>query len=337
MRTLIVAPAWIGDAVLSQPLLVRLKARRPDSAIDVLAPGWVLPVYRHMAEVAETFDSPFGHGRIALGARWRIARMLAARRYQQAFVLPNSFKSALVPWMAGIGERVGYVGEMRYGLLTDARRLDAAALPLMAERFAWLAQDRNDVLLRPLPNPALRVDAGIRTARLSALGLQRPAKLACFCPGAEYGPAKRWPETHYADLARRLAAEGYEVWLLGSPKDAPVGDSIAAASGGIARNLCGATTLTDAVLLLSLADLVVTNDSGLMHVAAALERPTVAIYGSSSPGFTPPLSEKARVVKLDLPCSPCFERVCPLKHFDCMIGLTPERVHARIRELQTSA
>jgi heptosyltransferase II len=242
-----------------------------------------------------------------------------------------------VLWMAGIGERVGYVGEMRYGLLTDARRLDAAALPLMAERFAWLAQDRNDVLLRPLPNPALRVDAGIRTARLSALGLQRPAKLACFCPGAEYGPAKRWPETHYADLARRLAAEGYEVWLLGSPKDAPVGDSIAAASGGIARNLCGATTLTDAVLLLSLADLVVTNDSGLMHVAAALERPTVAIYGSSSPGFTPPLSEKARVVKLDLPCSPCFERVCPLKHFDCMIGLTPERVHARIRELQTSA
>jgi heptosyltransferase II len=337
MRTLIVAPAWIGDAVLSHPLLVRLKARFPESAIDVLAPAWVLPVYRHMPEVAETFDAPFGHGRIALGARWRVARMLAARGYRRAFVLPNSFKSALVPWMAGIAERVGYVGEMRHGLLTDARRLDTAALPLMAERFAWLAQGREDPLLRPLADPRLRVDHGAREARLEALGLQRPARLACFCPGAEYGPAKRWPERHYADLARRLDAEGYAVWLLGSPKDAPVGDSIAQSSGGIARNLCGATTLTDAILLLSMADLVVTNDSGLMHVAAAFDRPMVAIYGSSSPGFTPPLSGAARVVKLDLPCSPCFERVCPLKHFNCMIELTPERVHAWIRELGASA
>jgi heptosyltransferase-2 len=333
MRTLIVAPAWIGDAVLSHALLVRLKARYPDCAIDILAPAWVLPIYRLMPEVADTFENPFGHGQIALGARLRMARELAVRGYARAYVLPNSFKSALVPWMARIAQRIGYVGEMRYGLLTDARRLDTAALPLMAERFAWLAQAHDAPLQRPIPHPRLLADAAACAALLQRLGLSRPLKLACFCPGAEYGPAKRWPERYYGDLARRLDAEGYAVWLLGSRKDATVGETVVEASGGIARNLCGVTALDDAVLLLSMANLVVTNDSGLMHVAAALDRPLIAIYGSSSPGFTPPLSEAARVVNLELPCSPCFERVCPLKHFNCMVQLTPDRVHAQIRAL----
>ena len=337
MRILIVAPAWIGDAVLSHTLLVRLKSRYPGSTIDVLAPGWVLPVYRQMPEVADTITNPFAHGQIALGARWRLARELAGRAYQQAYVLPNSFKSALLPWMAGIAQRIGYVGEMRYGLLTDARRLDQTVLPLMAERFAWLAQARGEALEKPLPRPRLQADAGASATLLDRLQLPRPAKLACFCPGAEYGPAKRWPEQYFAQLARRLDAEGYSIWLLGSRKDAAVGDAIVQASGGIARNLCGSTSLTDAVLLLSMADLVMTNDSGLMHVAAALDRPMVAIYGSSSPGFTPPLSDTARVVKLDLPCSPCFQRVCPLKHFNCMMQLTPDQVHAQIRALNISS
>lgn len=336
MRILIVAPAWIGDAVLSHGLLVRLKARLPNSAIDVLAPAWVLPIYRQMPEVTDCHDSPFAHGQIALGERWRLARKLAARGYQRAYMLPNSFKSALVPWMAGIPERVGYVGEMRYGLLNDARRLDTTALPLMIERFAWLAQARDESLEKPVPRPRLHIDAGAGEETLKRLGLSRPRKLACFCPGAEYGPAKRWPERYFADLARRLDAEGYAIWLLGSRKDAAVGDAIVQASAGIARNLCGNTSLTDAVLLLSMADQVVSNDSGLMHVAAALDRPMIAIYGSSSPGFTPPLSEAAHVAKLDMPCSPCFERVCPLKHFNCMLQLTPEQVHAQIRALHTS-
>lgn len=333
MRTLIVAPAWIGDAVLSHALLARLKAREPDCDIDVLAPRWVLPIYRHMPEVADTFDSPFGHGQIAFGARWRIARELARRGYERAFVLPNSFKSALVPWLARISQRIGFVGEMRYGLLTDARRLDEAALPLMAERFAWLAQTHEEALQRPIPHPTLQADAAAGAALLRRLELARAPRLACFCPGAEYGPAKRWPDRYYGDLARRLDADGYAVWLLGSHKDAAVGEAVVQASGGIARNLCGITTLDDALLLLSVADLVVTNDSGLMHVAAALDRPMVAIYGSSSPGFTPPLSKVARVMKIELPCSPCFERVCPLGHFNCMIQLTPEQVHAQVRAL----
>ena len=157
--------------------------------------------------------------------------------------------------------------------------------------------------------------------------------MAVLCPGAEYGPAKRWPAAYFAELARELRHLGHEVWAVGSPKDAPVGEEIATLSGGACRNLCGATSLSDAVDLIAGAALVVTNDSGLMHVAAALNRPTLAIYGSSSPGFTPPLSDRAQVIRLDLPCSPCFQRECPLGHFDCMMKLKPGAILARVRSL----
>ncbi|MGH8678256.1 MAG: lipopolysaccharide heptosyltransferase II [Burkholderiales bacterium] len=328
---MIVAPSWVGDAVLSQSLLIRLKDRHPRCGIDVLAPGWVLPVFRRMREVARTFDSAFGHGELALWRRAKLARQLRANGYGRAYVLPNSLKSALIPWLARIPRRIGFVGELRYGLLTDARALDETAIPLMAERFAWLAQPSAEPVERPIPAPRLAVDSTEAAGALTRLGLQHAGRIACFCPGAEYGPAKRWPAAYFAALARTLAEQGHAIWLLGSNKDAAIGAQIEALSGGVARNLCGITSLDDAIVLLSAAGLVVTNDSGLMHVAAALDRPTIAIYGSSSPRFTPPLSQAARVVKLDIACSPCFERVCPLKHFDCMMKLTPERVldHAR--------
>jgi len=330
-RILVVAPSWIGDAVLSHSLLARLTRRSPAPLIDVFAPAWVLPVYRRMPEVADTIENPFRHGQLALGARLRLGRKLAQRGYASAYVLPNSLKSALVPWFAGIPSRIGYQGEMRYGLLTDRRTLDKQALPLMVERFAWLAQSAGTVLGRPLGYPRLHVDDRQYAATLELHNLQPHGRVACFCPGAEYGPAKRWPTTHFASLARHLADRGFTVWLLGSAADRVVGDEIARISGGAAQNLCGSTSLDDAINLLSAAELVVTNDSGLMHVAAALDRPTVAIYGSSSPAFTPPLSERAKVVKLDLPCSPCFARTCPLKHFDCMLKLGPEKVIETIR------
>jgi heptosyltransferase-2 len=329
-RTLIVAPSWIGDAVLSQPLLARLARHRPSAAIDVFAPKWVLPAYRRMAEVAETIENPFGHGQLAIGQRRRVGRALAMRGYSRAYVLPNSFKSALVPWFAGIRSRTGYSGEMRYALLTDRRPLDKNQLPLMVERFAWLAQPPGSKLERPVAHPRLQVAAAEFGATCRQLGLSAPDRLACFCPGAEYGPAKRWPPRYFATLAKQLVQRGYTVWLLGSAADKPVGEEIAAGSN--VTNLCGLTSLDEAILLLSGARLVVTNDSGLMHVAAALGRPTIAIYGSSSPGFTPPLSESARVVKLDMACSPCFARECPLGHFDCMMKLEPATV---IREIET--
>ena len=221
---------------------------------------------------------------------------------------------------------------MRYGLLTDRRPLDKSRLPLMVERFAWLAQPPGSALERPVAYPRLHVREDEFGKVCQQLGLVAPQRLACFCPGAEFGPAKRWPAGHYATLAKQLADRGYAVWLLGSVADKPTGDEIARSSDN-AVNLCGATSLDEAIVLLSGAHLVVTNDSGLMHVAAAFDRPTVAIYGSSSPAFTPPLSDSARVVRLDLPCSPCFARECPLGHFHCMLKLEPAMVMQHIEEL----
>jgi len=324
-RILVVAPSWVGDALLSQPLLTRLKQQDPQSRIDILAPGWALPIFRRMPGVSETLESPFAHGELAFGKRWRLARSLRANRYDRAYVLPNSFKSALVPLFAGIPERIGFIGELRHWLLTDARRLDEWALPLMVERFAWLAGPADAALARPVPRPQLRVTEAERAQLRRRLGLAAAGRVACFCPGAEYGPAKRWPAQYFGELAQKLGAEGYAVWLVGSAKERDIGDAISGSNAN-AVNLCGRTTLDDAVVLLSCADLVVSNDSGLMHVAAALDRPMIALYGSSSPSFTPPLSDRAHVVKHEVPCSPCFQRVCPLKHFDCMMKLAPSRV-----------
>jgi heptosyltransferase-2 len=332
-RILVVAPSWVGDAVLSQPLLALLKQRDPDATIDILAPGWALPIFRRMPEVGETIESPFAHGELALRERLRIGRGLRDRHYDRAYVLPNSFKSALVPLFARIPERIGFVGEARRGLLTDARRLDERALPLMVERFAHLAAPRGAHVGVELPRPRLQAIPAERDRLLAQLWLDRPSRLACFCPGAEYGPAKRWPARYFGELAAALAAEGTAVWIVGSAKEHDIGEAIRESSAGVALNLCGRTTLDQAVVVLSGADMVVTNDSGLMHVAAALDRPMVALYGSSSPAFTPPLSGRARILKLDVPCSPCFERVCPLGHFDCMMKLMPGRVLAEIHSL----
>ena len=323
MRVLIVAPSWVGDAVLTHPLLVRLKERHPDATINVLAPSWALAVFRRMPEVAATLALPFGHGDLRLGERRRFAKTLPA--YDQAIVLPNSLKSALVPWHAGIPVRTGYRGEMRYGLLNDVRRLDKVALPLIVERFAALAQPPGEPFARPLPEPRLRVDAAARAATLAKLSLDMSRPIAAFAPGAEYGPAKRWPAEHFVSLGRTLMARGYQVWLFGSANDREIAEEIARALPG-AVNLAGATTLDEAIDLLSLAAYVVTNDSGLMHIAAALDRPMTALFGSSSPAFTPPLSTRARVISLHLDCSPCFARVCPLGHTHCLVQLTPDRV-----------
>jgi heptosyltransferase II len=323
-RILIVAPSWIGDALLAQPLLARLKHKHPDALVDALAPVWTAPVLRRMPEVNEVIDAPFGHGELKLIGRWRVAKSL--RRYDQAFVLPNTFKSALIPFFAGIPLRTGFVGEFRHGLLNRVHRLDEGALPLMAERYAKLAEAPDEPPARPLPEGKLRVDPVNLAAALARLGLSRAKPVVAFCPGAEYGPAKRWPARYFAELATALAARGRAVWLFGSGKDREIGEEIARLSSGAAVNLCGATDLASAIDLLSLAEAVVSNDSGLMHVAAAVGRRVIALYGSSSPEHTPPLSKIARVVRTGIACSPCYARECPLGHFKCMIELTPERV-----------
>ncbi len=326
-RALVVAPAWIGDTVMAQPLFMRLHQKFPGLQLDALAAPWVGPVLRRMPEISEIIDNPFAHGELSLAARFRLGRQLAQRRYRQTYVLPNSAKSALIPFFAGIPERIGFTGEARYGLLNIRHTLDETALPQMAERFAQLAQAPGSPLIRPVEYPRLTSTPEQQAATLSALGIERPARIAVFCPGAEYGPAKRWPPRHFATLADALSARGYAIWLLGSGKDRVGGDEIIKLSRTASpRNFCGETSLSQAIDLIGAADFVVCNDSGLMHVSAALGKPLVAVYGSSSPGFTPPLSDQATILSLNLDCSPCFKRECPLGHLDCLNKLTPQRV-----------
>jgi len=334
--------------MLMQPMLMRLKQRHLGCRIDVLAPPWTAVLLHAMPEVHDVIVNPFPHGALHLAARYQLGKQLRAAHYDQAIVLPNSLKSALVPLFARIPLRTGFVGEARYGLLNDARRLDKTVLPLMVERFAQLAETPDGKIPRPLADPKLTVTAAQRDATLNKLGLRLDQPVAVFCPGAEYGPAKRWPAAYFAETAQRLHKLGYAVWLIGSNKDRDVAETIVALSNQSSgnqssgnqssgnqtcRNLCGSTDLADAIALLSVAQLVISNDSGLMHLAAALDRPMLALFGSSSPQFTPPLSAQAQVVKLDIECSPCFKRECPLGHFNCMNQLTPDLVWKKIRRV----
>ncbi|MEO8717556.1 MAG: lipopolysaccharide heptosyltransferase II [Burkholderiales bacterium] len=313
-RLLVVAPNWIGDALMAQPLLMRLREKLPQARIDVVAPAWVAPVFRRMPEVAGVIETPFEHGRLRLRERWRLGGTLKALAYDQAFVLPNAWKSALLPLFAGIPLRSGYLGESRYGLLNRIHRKQPGREP-MALHYARLSGNPGATIALPLPDPRLEVDAQAALATRRRFGLEQ--RYAVLCPGAEYGPAKRWP--YFAELAARLQRP---VVVLGSAKER----ELCAAVGG--RNLAGETTLDQALDVLAGAELVVSNDSGLMHVAAALGRPLVALFGSSSPRHTPPLSPQARVLWLGIECSPCYARECPLGHFRCMKELSVEQVLA---------
>ncbi|WP_227519774.1 lipopolysaccharide heptosyltransferase II [Mangrovitalea sediminis] len=336
-RILIIGPSWVGDMVMAQSLFMLLKQRTPSPRIDVLAPAWSRPILARMPEVSEILDMPVGHGKVSLGVRRNLAKGLRSHHYDQAIVLPNSLKSALIPWWANIPQRTGWRGEMRYGLLNDLRKLDKSALPLMVQRFDALAVPKGAPLPTNLPHPALVTDAANQQTALGKFELSTEKAIVALCPGAEFGASKRWPEDHYATVARQQIQAGRQVWIFGSQNDAAVGKTILQSMPEELRqhchNLAGRTNLAEAVDLLALANVVISNDSGLMHVAAALKRPLIVVYGSTSPDFTPPLADDVRILRLGLECSPCFERECPLGHLKCLRELSPEVVLNALNDL----
>ena len=326
-NSLVVAPQWIGDAVMAEPLLAELASR--GERLTVAALPWVAPVFRAMPEVAEIVELPFAHGRLDWSVRRRVARGLRGR-FDAAYVLPNSIKSALVPWLARIPTRVGYRGEGRPLLLNRALP-NPRGRPPMVMFYGALAGPSFDATRRP----RLQIAESIVDAALGHAGLQRHGYWI-FAPGAEYGPAKRWPQAHYAALARSLhGADGTPVVLLGSPAEASLCEEIAAMSPGACIVLAGRTSLLDAIALISASRGLASNDSGLMHVAAAFAIAQVAVFGSTSPTHTPPLNERARVLwlkeELQLDCMPCFDRTCRFGHYRCLTEVAPARVEAALR------
>lgn len=319
--------------VMAQSLFKVLRQQQPDAEIDVLAPGWSLPLLERMPEVSDAIEMPVGHGGLELKTRYRLGRSLVEREYDQAILLPNSLKSALVPLWAKIPRRTGWVGEMRYGLLNDIRKLDKSSLTMTVQRFVTLAYPPGTDMPEEIPVPRLEVlDSDVDAARRD-VGLDEADRLLILCPGAEYGPAKCWPQEYYAELASRMIEQGWSVWLFGSDKDREVCATVNSAAGGRCGDLSGRTSLAQAVDLMSLADAVVSNDSGLMHVAAALDRPLVAIYGSSDPGFTPPLNPRNKILHLGLDCGPCFKRECPEYHLKCLKEIDVNIVFAAVQQV----
>lgn len=333
--SLLIAPQWIGDAVMTEPLL-RVLAERGET-LSVAAMPWVAPIYRAMPHVVEVIELPFPRGGLHWGARRNLASQWRGR-FERAYVGPNSWKSALLPWMAGIAVRVGYHGEARWGLLNQ--RLpnpEKSHRGAMVAHYLALAQMQADSSLQP------KLDLSLDLLKATLLNFDlKLGAYAVFAPGAEYGPAKRWPAAYFAELGLRT---GLPVVLLGSAKEAALCDEIAQRMHQerpkSAKNLAGKTDLSQAMALIASSQAMLSNDSGLMHVAAAMGVPQVAVFGSSSPLHTPPLSDKAMVLWLKneasyqpaLDCAPCFERSCPLGHLRCLNDLTPERVEQAWREV----
>lgn len=326
-KILILGPAWVGDMVLAQSLFKVLKLEHPNCTIDVAAPAWTLPLIERMPEVNKGFALPFKHGQFALFERIKFGKSLRHEGYTQAIILTNSFKSAILPFAANIPQRTSFLGEMRYGLINDIRPLDKTKLPRTVDRFVTLGLKPYAELPANIPNPTLLANRTNALDCLQKLGVAIPeTKVLGLCPGAEYGEAKRWPAEYYAEVARDALSKGWQVWLFGSNKDIPVTTMINQLTNNQCLDLGGKTNLSEAIDLMALCDAIVSNDSGLMHVAAALDKKLVAIYGSSDPHHTPPMNAKAVIMYLNLECSPCFKRECPLKHLNCLKKIHPSQI-----------
>ena len=319
--------------VMAQSLFKTLKLQQPERSIDVSAPEWSVPLLNRMPEISQNIPLHVHHGELALTKRYQLGRMLRGK-YQQAIVLPRSLKASLLPFFAKIPVRTGFTGEQRYGLINDRRPFDPVVLDQTVKRFVALGLT-STAAQQPfnIPYPRLAIDPVNQANVINRLRLNPDLPTVALLPGAEYGPAKQWPLEYYAHLAKTMKSHGYQVIILGSEKDRPAGVEIAKNSDSTIRNLCGRTLIIDVIDLLNFCRVAVANDSGLMHIAAAVNCPVVAIYGSSTPKFTPPLTEKAAIAHLNLSCSPCFKRRCPLKHLNCLRHIHPEYIEKMVFKL----
>ncbi len=336
-KILVIGPSWVGDMVMAQSLFKLLKHQNANLSIDVLAPSWSQPILNRMPEVSRAIDMPVGHGSLDWKLRRKIGIKLRTEKYTQSIILPNSLKSALIPWFAKIQHRTGWRGEMRYGLINDIRSLKKKSYPLMVQRFAALALTKDAILPKSIEPPALKSYKDKAVNLINKLGVNGDRKILVLCPGAEFGPSKQWPAKYYAEVAANRISEEWQVWLLGSDKDKRVGQEIINYLPNSYRNLChnlaGLTQLDEAIDLLSVANIVVTNDSGLMHISAAIDIPLIVLYGSTSPHFTPPLNNEAVALSIPVECGPCFKRECPINSMKCLDDLTPAKVISELLRL----
>ncbi len=341
-KILVIGPSWVGDMVLAQSLFKTLKINDPNCIIDVAAPAWTLPLLERMPEVSTKIALPFKHGELAFWQRIQFGKNLNKQGYTQSIILTNSLKSALLPWAAGIPKRTSFLGEMRYGLINDIRALDKTKLKKTVERFVTLGLEKNQPFPSEVPCPSLTANVENGLNCLKKLGIKKPtANILGLCPGAEYGEAKRWPQEYYAEVANFAMQKGWQVWLFGSDKDIEITNRINTLTNNQCKDFGGKTNLNEAIDLMAMCRTVVSNDSGLMHVAAALIHPKtkleklIAIFGSSDPAHTPPMHANAVIEYSGLACSPCFERKCRFNastsmHLSCLINIKANQIIGKL-------
>ncbi|VFP88688.1 lipopolysaccharide heptosyltransferase II [Candidatus Erwinia haradaeae] len=342
MKILIIGPSWIGDMIISHSLYRTIKMNNPTTIIDVIAPNWCKPLILRMPEVNTALTMPLNHGVLGLNERWLLSKRLRLSHYDQAVILPGSFKSSLIPFLACIPKRTGWRGEMRYGLLNDLRILDRTAFPLMVHRYVALGYEKTKIqsiydLPNPLYLPKITVNNKEKIATINTFKIERQKPIISLCPGSGYGLAKCWPFYHYAELAKYLINLGYQILLLGSSNEEHTGtvilQRIEKKNRKYCRNLIGKTSLEEAVILISCSHATISNDSGLMHITAALDQPLVALYGPSSPGFTPPLSKKARVIHLIDNKYKTRKNDIHAGYHQSLIDITPKKVMTELKIL----
>jgi len=321
---LIVPYMWIGDFVRGHTVVELLRARFPSRPIDLLTTTMVAPLVDYMPGVRKGVVVDLPRKRLALGQHRALAKRLRAEGYGQALVMPRTWKSALAPYLAGIPVRTGFLGEARLGLINDVRPGEKR-LPRMVDRCATLALPKGATPPAQWPVPALTVPAHAVASWRQRLGLLPDGRpVVVLAPGA-VGPSKRW--AYYAELAKQLVAKGNRVCVIGGPGERELAAAIVGDAGEAIRDLTG-PDLRNAILALASADAAVSNDSGLLHVAAALGTPVVGIFGPTSPWHWAPLNPIAAVVETTstLTCRPCHKPVCRVGHHRCMRDIAADRV-----------